>query len=386
MVRNDIKKVVIVSHIYATGPSQELEKYLINQKIERLLFIGHPFLYSGDICSFWRLYVKGNRIKSCKAYPWRLPEILMYCKDVLYTFLWVILDKQRYDIYIGADNLNAFTGLLLKKLGMVEKVFFYTIDYIPLRFKNRFLNGVYHWIDSFCIKYCDKVWNLSERMMIEREKKEVSSKYREKQITVPVGTNLNIKICPFEDIDRYTLAFMGHLREGQGLDFLIDLFPEIVSKFYEAKLLIIGTGPLEDSLKKKVSKLGLSGHVKFSGYIEKHEEVEKMLSKCAVGIALYEDNDITYTRYADPGKPKAYMAAGLPVVITNVPAIANEIDKNKAGIAVRYKKKDAVRAIINILSDDLRLIEYRKNALKFARNFEWTLIFESAFDKSGVFI
>ena len=377
---------VVVSHIFTTGPAQELESYLVRKKIKELRFIGHPFIFAADIRSFYRIYERGHKKKSHKAYPWKLPGVLGYVKDVLYTFLWLIFRKEKYDLYIGVDNLNAFAGLLLRGLGRTRRVFFYTIDYIPKRFENRFLNRLYHWIDSFCVKHCDYIWNLSPVMIAEREKKGVSEKYRGKQITVPIGTDLNVKRIPFKGIDRYAIAFIGHLREGQGVDLLIGLLPEVIKKIPEARLLIIGTGPLENRLKEETKELGLSDHVVFAGYIEDHGEAQNLLSRCAVGIAPYEDNESTYTRYTDPGKPKVYLAAGLPVIITKVSQVAYDIDRRKAGIAINYDRNDAVKAVVNILSDEKKLIEYKRNALEFADEFEWPAIFENAFRKSNIYI
>ncbi len=377
---------VVVSHVFTTGPAQELESYLVREKIKEFFFIGHPFTFAVDIRSFYRIYERGYKRKSHKAYPWKLPGVLGYIKDLIYTLVWLFFSKEKYDLYIGVDNLNAFAGLMLRALGKTEKVFFYTIDYIPKRFDNRILNWLYHWIDSYCVTHCDYVWNLSPVMIKEREKKGVSPKYSRNQITVPIGTDLNVKRTPFEDIDRYTIAFMGHLREGQGVGFLIDLLPDVIEKIPKARLLIIGTGPLENRLKEKAKWLGLSEHVVFTGYIEDHGDAQSLLSRCAIGIAPYEDNDRTYTRYTDPGKPKVYLAAGLPVIITNVPQIAYDIDRRKAGIVINYDRNDAVKAIVDILSDKKKLIEYKRNALEFAGKFEWSAIFENAFNKSNIYI
>ena len=38
-------KVVIVTHVFATGPAQELEEYL-KERVKFLIFIGHPFSFA----------------------------------------------------------------------------------------------------------------------------------------------------------------------------------------------------------------------------------------------------------------------------------------------------------------------------------------------------
>ena len=89
-----IKKgaVLIVTHVYATGPAQELETYLIG-KVWKLEFIGHPFLYSKDTRSFYNCYTLGNKVTTKKAVSWKFPEPLQYVKDMIYTLIWAYQSK-----------------------------------------------------------------------------------------------------------------------------------------------------------------------------------------------------------------------------------------------------------------------------------------------------
>lgn len=374
-----MNNVVIVSHVYVTGPSQKLRDYLVT-RVENLLFIGHPFSYCEDTSSFFIKYRQGRIVEQKKIYPFRLPGILMFFKDALLTFIWVSSSREKYDLYFGVDNLNAFVGLLLKKFKRVKRVIFYTIDFIPQRFPNKILNWIYHQIDNICVRQSDWVWNLSSVMVGEREKKGVSPRYRTKQIEVPVGTDLDVEICHFSEIERYTVVFMGHLREGQGLEFLIDCVPEIIRKVPKARLLLIGGGPLEDELRKQVKQKGLGDKIEITGFVKDFEDINERLTKCAVAVAPYEES--AYTRYTDPGKLKAYLACNLPVVVTKVPRAAYEIEKARCGFAVRCNKKELVDAVAKLLTNEELLKIYRKNALNFARKYSWDKIFARAFAES----
>lgn len=372
----DQLKIVIVSHIFATGPAQELESYL-KSRAETLVFIGHPFSYCNEICSFLRIYERSKQTKEKKAFGWRLPGVFFYSKDFFYTFFWVLACRKKFDLYIGADNLNAFTGIILRLFGCVETVVFYTVDYIPERFDNRILNWLYHWADRFCVRHSDWVWNLSPRMVSAREKYGVSPQHRDKQLTVPMGTH-RVNNLDFDQINRYEIAFMGHLREGQGLDFMIAALPEVLKKVPMARLLVIGTGPIEQELKTQVNSLGLGETVEFLGFVEDHNEVQDRLARSAVAIAPYADSEKTFTRYADPGKPKVYLAAGLPVIITKVPEIAYEVEKQKAGIAINYSQSELVDALVLLLTDDRLLKQLKENAIELACRYSWEKIFSEA--------
>lgn len=371
-------KIVIVSHVFATGPAQELEQYLVDKTIKSLLFVGLPFFYCKEKNPFFKKYEHGVLQKEKSYRVLHVPGLLFHCKDAFLTFWLVFKEGQGADVYIGADCLNALCGLLLKKSGIVKKVIFYTVDYSPVRFTNKLLNSFYLWLDSYCVQRCDLTWNLSTEMIKAREARGLPKEYRTKQTVVPLGTDPKVQKVPFREINRFEIVFMGHLREKQGVEFLIDALPHIIKGINPATLLIIGTGPLEEKLKKQVRDLGLTEKVTFTGYIEDHAQLQDRLSKCAVAVAPYVDDEATFTRYADPGKPKAYLASSLPVVITKVPAIAMEIEENKCGFAVNYRRDELIEAIVRLLRDDALLSTYRNNALQFAEKYNWFKIFDRA--------
>ncbi len=372
--------IVIVSHVAMHGPAQELEKHLA-KRVKRLLFIGHPFDYAKDTRSFFKEYKDGVLTKT-RYFPklWA-PNILIYIKDVLLTICWVG-STRRFNLFIGADNLNARAGLILRSLGRVRKVVFYTIDYVPKRFKNGALNGLYHWNDKSCVRNCDVTWNLSENMAKARQESGLQEKYYKNQITVPVGTNLDTDPLPLAQANRYEVVFMGHLREGQGTRFLIEVFSDILPELPGASLLIMGGGYLEEELKELARRMNIIDRVRFTGFVEDIKDIEERLVHCALAAAPYEDSDKSFTRYADPGKPKAYLAAGLPVVITRVPAIAEEIERRQCGMVVNFDRREFGEAIVRLLQDERLLVKYRRNAREFAEEFAWPSVFENAFSKS----
>ncbi len=376
--RNQIAdSACIVTHVFATGPAQELEDYL-KDKVGSLFFIGHPFSFRPDTRSFYKSYHKGSLIKEYSAAKFSLPEIFVYLKDFLYTIFWVLKYTKKPDLYIGFDPLNALAGLFLKKIGKVEKVIFYTIDYVPERFQNKILNHIYHKIDIFCAEKSDFVWNLSQRIDDARNNAGMRKNCHAK--VVPIGVNFKRIKKPDERlIERKCLAYMGFLDKKRGLELIIDSLPEIVQKNSDVKLMIIGGGSAKEYYRQMINERNLTDYVDFKGYIKDHHEAEALLTKCALGLAIYEPFDGNFTWYTDPSKPKQYMACGLPVVITGKPEIADEIKKRELGLAIDYKKDDFVDAITLLLNDDKLYFKCRKNAIEFAAGLEWSAIFERAF-------
>ena len=345
------------------------------------MFIGHPFFYATQKSSFLTVYEKRGVKSKMKAPEIKGHEILLYMKDFLLTFYFIFKLKERFDIYVGVDPLNALAGILLRKLGIVRVVIFYVIDYAPIRFENAILNGIYHSIDRICVYHADYTWNLTSAMADARMRRGVNSE-KTNQMTVPTGTNFDrIEHLPIEEIDGTSIAFLSHLREGQGVELILEAMPTVVEKIPSVKLIVIGTGPLEKHFKEEVEERNLNNNVFFLGYIENHENIEKIISKCGVGIAPYVPDPDSFTWYADPGKPKVYLGCGIPVIITKVPEVALEIEKWGAGIAINYNKHELIDAIVKLLINDEIYRQCRQKALEFASKYTWDDIFYKAFNQ-----
>ncbi len=368
------KRVAIISHVYAPGPPHELEEYL-KGRVEELYFVAHPLSFVKQRPSEYRRYQAGKLVVQDKSIIWRLPDLLLYIKDFIAN-LYLIGRGPKYDLVIALDNLNAASAIWLRTFGRVKKVVFYTIDYIPKRFTNPLLNTLYHKLDDYCVRHADYVWNLSPVMTEMREQKGIEPKYREKQLIVPIGTH----ILPQGKIrkDPNLLVFMGHLRPGQGVDLLINALPLILKKQPKAKLRLVGSGPLEQELKKQVKELGLVGAVEFTGFVPSNNAMRNMLLEGTIAIAPYVDDETTFTRYTDPGKPKEYLAAGLPVIITRVPKFAETIERRNAGKAIDYDKEELADAVVSLLSSK-ETQKYQANARRLASEYEWKIVFNQAF-------
>jgi glycosyltransferase involved in cell wall biosynthesis len=371
----------VATHVYASGPAFFLEDYLNLNKAEKVLFIGIPFTYSKDKRPFFRYYEKGKLIEQGKMKHIPMPELIIYLRDILLV-LYLVFRKGTFGVFIGVDNLNTVSGILLRLFGRVKRIVFYTIDYVPNRFSNKLLNNFYHLLEKTAVYKSDVVWNLSDEMRKQREKNGYDRKYKIKQIVVPIGTNPQKRIRSIKKDDVKTVVYMGHLREGQGVDFLIRSFAKLLKKMTGIRLLIVGGGELEKNLKALSTEMGIKNQIVFTGFVKDYKKVQKYLSESSLAVAPYVDDEKTFTRYTAPGKVKDYISSGLPVILTKVPAVYKQIDERKAGIAINYSEEELVSAIRKILLDNETLNNYRKNAFAFAQEITWKKVFDKAFDET----
>lgn len=382
------KKAIIVIHEATTGPGHDLRDFLLKKNVKELLFIAHPLFYvkgTRKNSSRFELYKNGKLTQKGNSFRWVLPEYFLYLKDLIYTFLWSQKFIGKSDYFFGVGNLNAFAGHIIKLFGGTKNIIYYVIDYIPNRFQNNFVNNIYHWIEKYCAQKSNWTWNLSPRMIEERQKE--STAIFPNQLVVLHGVHFSrIRRVPFDKINKQEILYMGALLKKQGVQMVIEALPIILKKLPGIIFTIIGSGEYGDTLKKLVAKLHLEKHVVFLGYIASHKEVENRMAKAAIAIALYEESDNNFTYYTDPGKVKNYLGAGVPVLITDVPYIAGLVEKAKCAIITRYQKQEVAEKLVSFLSNERKMAEYRANAVRFAKKYDWDKVFTNILVKMGVAI
>ena len=74
-------------------------------------------------------------------------------------------------------------------------------------------------------------------------------------------------------LDRPMLLFVGRVAHEKNIGFLLRVADRIRKDIPEVLLLIAGAGPAREGLERETEKLGLSGHVMFIGYLDRHAEL-----------------------------------------------------------------------------------------------------------------
>jgi glycosyltransferase involved in cell wall biosynthesis len=379
------KKIVIVTHVYTDGPGQAFKSYLIEKRAD-FLWIGHPLFYNKELkSSGYEMFLGGKLVEEKYKKIKKIPSIFSYIKDIVLTIIYTckFSKKHKFTSFIGYNNLNAFAGVVLKKLKKVEKVVYAVIDYTPKRFNNKFLNRIYHWLDHFCIRYADETWNLHEKAMNQARKKfwNFNSYKYSKQKNVPMGF-WGKRIQKKQNFNTSSLVFMGHIIKQQGVQYVIKAVPKIIEIIPDFKFNIIGAGPYLNTLKNLTNELGLQKNVIFKGFVKDHKNVEEIISSSALAIALYEKGnpETNFTYYTDPGKIKAYLGSGLPILLSDVPPIARELEKYKCGKIIKHDPDSIADAVITFLKNSEILNQYRKNVKNYASRFDWDVIFKKAYN------
>jgi glycosyltransferase involved in cell wall biosynthesis len=366
------KTLAIATHVFGSGPADPLEEYARN-RAGRVLVVRHAFSYAREVDSVVRRWESGELVHE-KRVRWhrRVPEPITWTKDFALDVLWGARQPGPIDVFIGIDSLNAAAGLALRRARRARRVVFWTIDYVPRRFGNALLNEVYHRFDRLCVRRCDQTWNVSPRMEPARRKQGIDGP----QVIVPIGANVR---SPQPAADPPQVIFVGHLLEKQGVQLALQALPRVRERVPETRLIVIGDGPYRRRLQELAHDLTVEDAVEFTGYIESHEVVEKRIEESVVGLAPYDPIIASFTEYADPGKVKNYLAAGVPVITTEVVHSAAELVDEGAAIVIPYDEAALAEALIGVLTDPRRVERLRAAARRVGAESDWTSIFDRAF-------
>jgi glycosyltransferase involved in cell wall biosynthesis len=354
-----------------TGPVQALRKFL-TKRVANFAFATHPFDYSGVPKSVVEIF-RGGKSVECRAMgtPVRCLSVL---RDIFANLLW-FWNLPKSDVFIGIDNVNAFCGLLLKRLGKTSKVVYYVIDYTPRRFRNVFLNRIYHWVDVYVALRADVVWNISHRIAEVRTQQGVCTARNQ---VVGVGVDLSI-MRPTAQRDRKRLVVVSMLTEDKGIQLAISAMRTLRQRVPGIQLSIVGTGPYEAELSMLVDTLGLADVVSFEGLMD-HACLFAFLPHCGIALAPYLDDPNSITYYADPTKPKEYLACGLPVITTTVPWIAELIAVKPMGIAIPYEENYLINAVERLVGDEQLYDTCSRNAVAYAQTLSYDDIYQKAME------
>jgi len=373
-------KIFIFTHSLVYGAPQALRDYLIGKEVELLIFISHPLQTRGTNSSF-EIIKRGKKIKTGMSRLRTGLPIANYFIEVALNIYWGMTKIKKVDLLVGVDPLNCLSGVILKKMGLVKKLIYYSIDFVPKRFTNPVLNYIYHQIDKICLSSSDETWNVSPRIAEGREKISglKKAKYKNQKV-VPIGVwTKKVKRLPFSKIKKHQLIFVGNLLEKQGVQIVLDAMSKIIKEIPDFHFLIVGGGEYESTLRQKVQKLHLNNSVTFTGWIKDRSKLDTIMSDSALAIAMYDKKKDTFTYYADPTKLKDYLSAGLPILLTDVPHNSQEINDMKCGMIIKYDEQSISKAVVSIMKDEKTLINYRKNATHYIKLFDWNNIFDKIF-------
>ena len=125
---------------------------------------------------------------------------------------------------------------------------------------------------------------------------------------------------------RRAITFIGRLSRQKGVDWLVEAAPELLRSLRSHDLLIVGIGPLADSLRRRSQDLAIDDRVHFAGWRSDVPEILKA-------------SDLLVLPSRWEGMPNVVleaMAAGVPVLASDVEGVRELLGRGADAQAVAY--------------------------------------------------
>jgi L-malate glycosyltransferase len=225
---------------------------------------------------------------------------------------------------------------------------------------------VHRWFIQFNLLCADKILSTSKAMAQE------TNKYTSKNIEVtPFGIDLAVfkpqAVVSLFAPDAIVIGTVKALEPVYGIDYLIRAFHQISQRHpvLALKLLIVGGGSLEQSLKTLVHDLKLSEHVVFTGRVS-HDDVPRYHNMLSISVSVSNSESFGVSIIEASACEK-------PVIVSNVGGLPEVVEDGVTGIVVPPRDISATAvAIERLIQDtDLRLKMGKAGRERVQRLYDW---------------
>lgn len=250
-------------------------------------------------------------------------------------------------------------AILYKRFHKDVKIFF-TFHTEPSERMKKMKSGIF----SRLLSKCNGVTFVSEALQ-----KTISTQIDTRTRNVAIHPGVERREVNKEEVQEFSrvhgtegksplLVFVGLLEwelKVQGIMTLLEAMAYMREEHPNIGLLLVGDGSKRSLVVGKINELGLSSHVKITGFVD---NVFVPLSMCDlyVHISLQE------------GLPQAVLEAmslGKPVIASRVGGIPEVVRDGETGVLVDTEKGAVASAIIELVSDETRMSRLGKNSKEF---------------------
>ena len=158
--------------------------------------------------------------------------------------------------------------------------------------------------------------------------------------------------------------YSGRLAADKNVETLIKIWKKVIFQIPNAKLLMIGSGPQEEKLKKLVKRLKLTGQVNFIGLVSRETLIEKGLLRIGqIAVSASKIENPSYSLLEE-------MAFGLPIVAFRMRGIPEIVNEKNGRLAEPDDTDSFAEKIVELFSDQTQLINLSNGAKKRALDFD----------------
>ena len=298
----------------------------------------------------------------------------IYTFPIFFSPVWLsriykVIRTYKIDLIIVRDLPMALAGVFVGKVNKIPVI----LDmaecypelvrliwkYEPFRIQNVFIRNPYFVdiIENKVLKHVNHIF-----VMVEESKQRLINKNVNKErISIVSNTPILNKFSAAKSTypgklnnkqNKLILLYVGFVNYSRGLDTVIESIKEYIKTDKHIYLIILGTGSAIDNLKATVKKYNLNEQVGFEGWVDNKVVPEYIASS---DICLVPHHKCSHWDNTIPNKLFDYMAAGKPVLVSNVNPVKRIVEETDCGSVYRdYDIDDFINQIFKLKNTDLR--------------------------------
>lgn len=335
----------------------------------------------------------GKITNACFSF-FRVPVICTNLYKILILPINTILRKWHYDYIVSVTDFlpDTLYAYLIKMMNpRIKWIASYFLE-APFPFsKNnpyninlkRLLTGIIYWLSQrlafrLIVNKADFVLVTSDP---DKHRFVTKQKKRPHVIVVQGGVDLKPVTKFLEQAKmiipakrKYDACFLGRLHYQKGCLELIDIWKNVCQQKPDAKLIIIGNGPLENDLRRKIMKYNLQNNIELKGFIDGERKYAIFRqSKTIVHPATYDSGGMSAAEA---------MAWGLPGVSFNLESLKKYYPKGMVKTPTGNNKKFADN-IIKLLNNQKLYIKISHDAKMLIKEvWDWNIRSQYIYKKS----
>ncbi len=182
-------------------------------------------------------------------------------------------------------------------------------------------------------------------------------------VAVRGGVDLRLsRDVPDSLVKTYDGVFVGRLHPQKGILELAEIWRFVCRRFPGAKLAIIGNGELEDELRMRIARTGLTQNIDMLGFMDGREKIRILKrSKIVLHPVIYDSGGMA---------PAEAMACGLPGICFDLPALRTYYPRGMLRVP-RYDLEKFAEAILCLLENRELYSRFSSEALEEAKSWDW---------------
>lgn len=171
-------------------------------------------------------------------------------------------------------------------------------------------------------------------------------------------------------VDKKIVLMQGGLSAGRNLEVLVDAMRYVQNQ--SVVLVVLGDGLLLGSLKKIAQQESLTGRVYFHTAVPQNDLLG-LTAAADAGVIPYQATCLN-NRYCTPNKLFEFIAAGLPILATDLPEIRRMVHEREIGLVGDTSSPKKLAALLDdFFSDEQRFATWQARVLVARQQICWEL-------------